>query len=227
MLERESELLGGDLRRAEGGGEERGVVGRGGGGDGGEFCNDAIEGLVHLDVVFNGNEDLRAERRGASVPEEVVFPSEIEERHRIASAGLVAHADADAARIGERGVALVAGGAGKRAIAGEGGLGEEDFAEGDALLDERVVAWQIGDGKGRAHLERVGRVVFWQIQELYLRGAADSGCSREYARDAKGTAQVGDEGCRHRVADARVRGGAVAGEGEGAGCVEQCAEIEV
>ena len=145
MFEGEGDLLRGDAGGFEGGAEAirvfRGISEGGGGG---------FRGQVHFAVVGDGHEDLSARGRGAAVPEEALFPCEVEERHGIAVALAAGDAGADGEAVGEGGFFGVAGGAGDGAVAGEPGVVEELAAEIDAFGDERVVAGEIGDGEGTA-----------------------------------------------------------------------------
>lgn len=106
VFDGQTDVLWGDLTRSESGAKERRIdrVGL-------ELRCDVFEGLIHLKVVFDRNQGLGAERIGAAVPEEGIFPSEVEERHGVAVAMLAVDAGAEAARVAE-GFSLMAGSAG-------------------------------------------------------------------------------------------------------------------
>lgn len=101
-------------------------------------------------MIGDRHEDLSAEGWGAAVPEEALFPCEVEERHGIAVAFAAGDAGADGEAVGEGGFFGVAGGAGDGAVAGEEGIVEELAAEIDTFGDEGVVAGEIGDREGTA-----------------------------------------------------------------------------
>ena len=87
--------------------------------------DDVVEGFVHFHGVLDGHEGLFAEGGGAAVPEEGIFPGEVEEGHGVALARLAVDAEAELAAVGEGMGDLVAGGAGDGVVAGEDGVVEE------------------------------------------------------------------------------------------------------
>ena len=178
-------------------------------------------------MVGDGHEDLSAKGRGAAVPEEALFPCEVEEWHGIAVALAAIDADADGEAVGEGGFFGVAGGAGDGAIAGEPGVVEELAAEIDAFCDEGVVAGEIGDGEGTADGQGEGSEVVREIDGFEGRAGGDGGSCGGDALDVEGGGQIGLEGSGEGIAVARVGGGAITGEGERARGVEEGGDVEV
>src|SRR5205085_5754120 len=113
---------------------------------------------IHLGMILNRHQRLRAQRWRAPVPEETRFPREVEQRRRLPNTETIAYAHTDASRIGERGLAVMTRRARKRSIAREQRFMKKFFAERHAFLDERVVSRQIRNRKSRAHGEAKRRV---------------------------------------------------------------------
>src|SRR5207302_670480 len=94
--------------------------------------------LIHLRMVLDGHHRLDSQRRRAAIPKEGAFPGQIEQRHRVARAELLAHADAESARIRKRRFWLMARSAGERAVFRKRSFVKQLFAERNAFFGERI-----------------------------------------------------------------------------------------
>ena len=86
-----------------------------------------------------GDPVLFAERFRAAIPEELLRPREIHQRHRVAATALAALAKAVGASIGERLGLLMAARAGLGVVSRETRVMKETATERDAFLGERIV----------------------------------------------------------------------------------------
>ena len=73
----------------------------------------------------------------APIPKEPLFPSQIEEWHRVAAAELSTDADTLGSVVRQRGLCLVAGGTGNTVVGGESGVVKQLLSQRDALFNQR------------------------------------------------------------------------------------------
>jgi hypothetical protein len=164
LLQREGDSVSGDFRRTKGR-IERGAVG----GVLAELGGHALQRFVHLMRVLNRKQHLVAQRFRAAVPEKLLRPREIHQRHRVATTALAALAQAERTTVSERLRLFVAAGARLRVVPGQAWFVEEAATQRDAFDSERIVRWQVhfgqalrdvkavGSGAGRKRTDDVGR----------------------------------------------------------------------
>ena len=191
-----------------------------------QFRHDAIELLIHLQMICDRHERLRAQRRRATVPKELALPREIEERHPVPRALAPFHSEAEATRIGKRKRRRVARRARQRAVPRQRGVVEKFFAERHTLGDQRVVPRQRGDRKGAAGRETIRREFRRQVERLDRRRPRDFRPAAAHGIQAERAGKIRDERGGDRIVLLRVSGCAVLGERDRLHAAEQRRHVE-
>ena len=109
-----------------------------------------LDRQVHLAVVFQRHERLALQEERAAVPEQRLPVGHVEQRRRVAEAGLSIDAEAPLAAVGERALREVTRAARDGPVAREDRVEEEPLAERHAVGAERVLR------RDRERLESVG-----------------------------------------------------------------------
>ena len=109
-----------------------------------ETVEDAVEIGRHFEVVLNRLQDLLSEAGRAAIPEEALFPCEVEKGLRIAFAKSSFEASREINVIAEGEFHHVASGAGDRAIDRKNGVVKESLSKGDAFFRKKVISGEIG-----------------------------------------------------------------------------------